>query len=90
MLKRLTFPGRLLLWVGLAVGTVVAVTYKNHQTRVKYQGDCEKYVEQIAALSGHKTSSADDCKDPKDYMPWWYVLVAWPDGVTGQQYRPQC
>jgi hypothetical protein len=29
-----------------------------------------------------KQARAEQCKDPKQYMPWWYVLVAWPEGIT--------
>jgi hypothetical protein len=82
MLKQLAVPVKWLLWFVLAAGTVVGVTYEGYEARIKYQRECDEYVRQITALSGQKATGADDCKDPTDYMPWWYVLIAWPEGIT--------
>jgi hypothetical protein len=63
----------------LIAGAVVAVTYKDQQARVKYQRECQEHMASIAVPVGKYTSGGDECKDPKDYMPWWDILVAWPE-----------
>ncbi len=66
----------------LIAGAVTAVTYKDQQIRVKYKRECQEHMAEVAADGGDPLSSADDCKNPEDYMPWWDVLVAWPEGIT--------
>jgi len=82
MQKRIAFWGRWILGMVLIAGAVVAVTYKDQQARVKYQRECQEHMASIAVPVGKYTSGGDECKDPKDYMPWWDILVAWPEGIT--------
>jgi hypothetical protein len=55
---------------------------EEHQASDKYKRQCQERIAAIAPASDQKASCADECKDPKDYMPWWYVLIAWPEGIT--------
>jgi hypothetical protein len=83
MLKRLMFWGRYALAACIAVGAITLMTYEEHKACDKYQRDCQSRVTAVPSPgNGNNGSSADECQDPKKYMPWWYVLIAWPDGIT--------
>jgi hypothetical protein len=77
-----------MLWgkLGLAFLTVavvvIAVTGKYESARRKYQGECQSKVSRILAANPKKDQAgSDECKDAKEYMPWGYILVAWPEGL---------
>jgi hypothetical protein len=82
MLKRLAVTAKVICGIVLAAGAMVLVAYGDHQASVKYQRDCQEQVASMATTSGHKDAGAKDCQDPKDYMPWWHILIAWPEGIT--------
>jgi hypothetical protein len=67
----------------VVVGTITAMTYKEKQASIKYQGQCyENSAEVAGAVPKQNQRSAQECQDPKDYMPWWYILITWPEGIT--------
>lgn len=77
-----------MLWgkLGLAFLTVavvvIAVTGKYESARRKYQSECQSKVSHILAANPKQNQAgSDECKDAKEYMPWGYVLVAWPEGL---------
>jgi hypothetical protein len=82
MSKRLAIIGKWLFGAVLIVGAITGVAYAYYQASVKYQRECEEQASRVGALSTQKTNRANDCQDPKDYMPWGYVLIAWPEGIT--------
>lgn len=83
MLKRFVFLGKFALAVSIAVGAITLVTYEEHKASDKYQRDCQSHVASITSAGNNNNANrADQCQDPKQYMPWWYVLMAWPDGIT--------
>lgn len=83
MLKTLIQKDR---WVaiGLVVlGAVVFVTYKEHTATQEYERDREARCISSFPLDHKKEESCKYERDsPNNYLPWWYVLVAWPDGIT--------
>jgi len=83
MLKRLLVIGGSLLGAALIAGAIVLMSYEEHRSSIEYQRECQEHSASIGTTSPkQKAPSAEECQDPKDYMPWWYVLVAWPEGVT--------
>jgi len=84
MLKRIPVAAKIILGTVLCIGVIVAMTYEEHRAAAKYQGTCEKLVANVtASASEENASSPKKCDDPKDYMPWWYVLISWPEGIGG-------
>jgi hypothetical protein len=74
---------KLLLAVLVVVGAITTVTYEEKQATTKYQRECQEHVSKILTGSGENDKArTDECKDAKDYMTWWYILVAWPEGIT--------
>ncbi|MGB8481723.1 MAG: hypothetical protein WCE63_23210 [Acidobacteriaceae bacterium] len=75
----------LVRWVicgAIIIGAIVFVTYKEHGVAQKYQRECQANSAAVTVSPEQKTGSADKCQDPANYLPWWYVLVAWPEGIT--------
>lgn len=65
------------------IGAVVFVTREEHYAAIKYQRECYEHPAAAGSIpSEQQKASADKCKDPKEYMPWWYILIAWPEGIT--------
>jgi hypothetical protein len=59
------------------------MTYKQHGAAEKYKATCQENITPVDALMAQDyPSSSTQCQDPKEYMPWWYVLVAWPEGIA--------
>jgi hypothetical protein len=84
MLKRVPVAVKIAGGSVLVVGAIVSVTYEDHRATDKYQRVCQEQVSKVPPGSGKEdAASAKKCDDPKDYMPWWYKLVAWPDGIGG-------
>jgi hypothetical protein len=79
---------RLVLWgkVGLAVlviAIIVAMAGEYESARRKYQRECQSKVASVLSADAKKNqASSDECQDAKEYMPWGYVLISWPDGIT--------
>ena len=82
MLKRLLVIAKISAGVVLIVAAVVFVTYEEHRARDKYQRECQKNIPVVAVSAENTTCGPDKCTDPKEYLPWWYVLVAWPEGIA--------
>jgi hypothetical protein len=83
VLKRLARLLNLTLAVAVVTGAIVLVTYEGHEASRKYQRDCQNRVPAISPpRNEYSAHSQDECQDPKKYMPWWYVLIAWPDGIA--------
>ena len=81
MTKRGVF--KILLPVLVVVGAIASMAYEEKQATIKYQRACEEHVSQVLAGNGENDKArANECKDAKDYMPWWYVLIAWPEGMA--------
>jgi len=83
MMKYFTLWGKFLLAVSVVIGAITLVTYEEHKASDKYQRDCQSHVSAVSSARNNDNAyRADECQDPKQYMPWWYVLIAWPDGIT--------
>lgn len=83
MLKRLAIFAKWPLAIALGVGAIVFVTYEEHKASDTYKRACESQMSTVSPPGNNNNAdSQHDCQDPKKYMPWGYVLIAWPDGIT--------
>ena len=82
MPKRFAVLGGWLVAVGLVVAAVAGMTREYEYARGKYQLECESRVSMAGMARAETATRAEYCRDPSSYMPWWYLLVAWPEGVT--------
>jgi hypothetical protein len=84
MLKKIPVSMKLAVGAILVVSAIVFATYEDHCAADKYQRICQQQVPKVSRGAGEQdVPSAKECDDPKDYMPWWYKLVAWPEGIGG-------
>jgi hypothetical protein len=75
----------MLKWLcGFAIvaSAIVSVAYEQHYAREKYQAEAQEDCIALAISIEEKHSCAKETQSRKDYTPWWYVLVTWPDGIT--------
>src|ERR1039457_2518277 len=61
---------------------IVSVAYEQHHAREKYQANSQADCVALSVSVEEKHSCAKDAQSRKDYTPWWFVLVTWPDGIT--------
>src|ERR1700733_11915956 len=81
MLKILGF-WRWIIWAAIGVGIITFVAYEQHSAAEEYKHHRELYCAIFPVSEIDKMSCAEEGKSAKDYLPWGYVLVAWPEGVT--------
>ena len=67
---------------GVVLGVIVSVAYDQHHTRQKYQAQAQADCIALAISVEEKHSCEKEAQSRKDYSPWWYMLVAWPEGIT--------
>jgi hypothetical protein len=82
MLKRLL---QQFWWVavGLAVLWVVAfVAKKEHTASVKYERDREARCVEWSSTPAEQEKCKHERDSRDNYLPWEYVLIAWPEGIT--------
>jgi hypothetical protein len=74
-------------WVigaGAIGGTIVFVANQQHRASEKYEAEREKRCTSSFRLDSEKQDACKHERDtPGNYLPWGYVLVAWPDGIMG-------
>lgn len=68
--------------IGLAIGTIFFVAYKQHCAAEKYKAHREQYCAALMVSAEQKKACAEEGAGARDYLPWGYNLVAWPDGIT--------
>jgi hypothetical protein len=68
--------------VGLSIATIFFVAYKQHRAAEKYKAHREEYCSSIIATTEQKKSCEEEGASARDYLPWGYELVAWPEGIT--------
>ena len=86
-MKRLrTVVISVLPWViggGAIGGTIVFVANQQHRAAEKYEAEREKRCTSSFRLDPEKQDACKHERDiPGNYLPWGYVLVAWPEGIT--------
>ena len=66
----------------LIASAIVPMAYEQHHAREKYQIKSQADCVVLAVSIEEKHSCAKEAQSRKDYAPWWYVLVTWPEGIT--------
>ena len=67
---------------GIVTLAIVSVAYEQHYARERYQAQSENDCVSLAVSTEEQHACAKEAQSRKDYAPWWYILVAWPDGIT--------
>jgi hypothetical protein len=57
------------------------MAYEQHRAREKYEAKREEACIHLAITFEQKYSCTKEAQSRHDYLPWWYVLVAW-EGIT--------
>ena len=58
------------------------MAYKQHYTREKYETKRQEACIALSITFEQKYSCYKEAQSRKDYLPWWYVLLIWPDAIT--------
>ncbi len=61
---------------------VVFVASKQHAAAEEYKRARQNWCAHLTSLSKQEESCAEEGPTRSDYLPWWYVLIAWPEGIT--------
>lgn len=76
----------ILPWIigGAAVGgAIVFVARQQHRAAEEYEAAREKRCASSFPLDPEKQDACKHERDsPGNYLPWGYILVAWPEGIT--------
>ena len=81
-MKKLLAFGAWIVGIALAIGAIIFVARKQHTAREKAEAARQKDCMALAITFDQKYSCAKEAQSRHDYLPWWYVLAAWPDGIT--------
>jgi hypothetical protein len=79
--KILTF-WRWIVGAAIGFGTIFFVTYKQHSAAEKYKHHREEYCAALVATAEQKKACIEERTTARDYLPWRYELIAWPEGIT--------
>jgi len=73
---------RVLLIGFVSIVVIVFMAHEQENARRYYQSQCQQSIHpiQIPFLSSD-ANETNQCQNAKEYMPWWYVLVSWPEGI---------
>ena len=71
-------------WAGAmaAVILIVVIVQKQHAAAANYEHDRRIWCNSTALTPPQKASCPDEGPQRGDYLPWGYVLVAWPEGIA--------
>lgn len=70
-----------LFFVAVALA-IIAVAREQHYAREKYEAQKQADCIELSISPTEKHDCAKDAQSRKDYAPWGYVLMAWPEGIT--------
>jgi len=60
---------------------VVTMTYEQHYSGEKYEAERQAGCVALAISPEEKHACDKEAQSRKDYTPWWYKLMAWPEGI---------
>jgi len=72
-------------WVAVSlviIGAVVFVARKEHTAAQEYERDREARCVIVPLTLQQQEACKHERDSSDDYLQWWYVLVAWPNGIT--------
>lgn len=75
----------MLKWLGsfaIVASAIVSVAYEQHYAREKYQAQSQADCIALAISPTEEHSCAKKAQNRKNYAPWRYELVTWPEGIT--------
>jgi hypothetical protein len=80
--KKLFSFWRWIVGAAIVFGAITFVAYKQHDAVEKYRRHHQEYCSALVASAEQTKACTEEGTSAKDYMPWGYELVAWPDGIT--------
>jgi hypothetical protein len=57
------------------------VSYKQHDAAEKYKRHRQEYCSSLTGSAEQKKACTEEGTSARDYLPWWYALIAWPEGI---------
>jgi hypothetical protein len=68
--------------LAIIISAIVSVAYEQHYAREKYQAKAQAACIELSISIEEKHTCTKEAQNRKDYSPWWYILTAWPEGIT--------
>ncbi len=71
-------------WAGVlaVVVLIVVIAHKQQTAAANYERDRRVWCDSNAPTPAQKASCPDEGPQRETYLPWWYVLGAWPEGIA--------
>lgn len=57
------------------------MAYKQHDASERYKRNRAEYCSTLVGTAEQKKSCTEETASARDYLPWGYELVAWPEGI---------
>jgi len=73
---------RWIVGAAIAFGTITLVAYEQHSDTEKYKRHREEYCAAFTTSTEQKEACTEEGASARDYLPWGYNLVSWPEGIT--------
>ena len=68
--------------IGFSVAAILLVAYKQHNATEEYSRHRAEHCATLSTASEDKKGCQEEGKSARDYLPWGYILVSWPEGIT--------
>jgi hypothetical protein len=82
MMKKLLVFWRWIVGATIVFGTILFVSYQQHCATEKYKRHRQEYCAAFMALEDQKIACEEEGTSARDYLPWGYELLIWPEGIT--------
>ena len=82
IVKRLLSHWRWIVGAAIIFGAITFVAYEQHYAAEKYKRHRQEYCSALAASTEQKKACIEEGTSVRDYLPWGYILVSWPEGIT--------
>jgi hypothetical protein len=68
--------------IGFTVAAVFFVASQQHHASEKYKAHHEEYCAAVEHTAEQNKACEEEGASARDYLPWGYILVSWPEGIT--------
>jgi hypothetical protein len=68
--------------IGFSVAAILVVAYKQREASQIYATRHALYCDAFMASEDQRVACKEEDESAKGYLPWWFELFRWPEGIT--------
>jgi hypothetical protein len=68
--------------IEFSVAAILVVAYRQREASQAYTISHAIYCDGFMASEDQKVACKEEDVNAKDYLPWWFELFRWPEGIT--------